>query len=93
MSFTHSYLYLGRHGQATSINIPPTPAAGLMLTSMAASSGISSLRCTSKGPLIEAKTEMSSLEKTADPSAPRSEPNWPVIAIVTSKGTTKLLRV
>lgn len=47
----------------------PIPAAGRTLTSMAASSGSSSLLCTSMGPLTAAMTVYPPDEYVAEPSA------------------------
>lgn len=51
------------------MNLLPTPMAGLMLTSIAASSGNSSLLCTSIGPLTAAMTVYPDCENVAEPSA------------------------
>lgn len=49
----------------------PTPEAGRTFTSTAASSGSSSRRCTSSGPLTAPSTEYPLCEKVAEPSARR----------------------
>lgn len=59
---------------------PPTPEAGLTETSNAASSGNSSLLCTSMGPFTAAITEQPLLEYEADPSARWSRESAAVIS-------------